>query len=76
MPISWATRDDIYVTATRTRVIHDTLTHVLRLSVPAVTRFIGGAFARQPFDWVGVIRWPRGDDDLARIGEKLVARAR
>lgn len=38
-------------------------------------RFLG-AFARQPFYRVGVVCWPRGDDDLARIREKFVAKAR
>lgn len=32
-------------------------------------------FTRQPFNRVGVVYWPRGDDDLARIREMFVAKA-
>jgi len=43
--------------------------------LPLLLGFLG-AFSRQPPDRVGIVSWPRGDDDLTRIREGLLAKPR
>ena len=49
--------------------------HVGYNAVPPPLLGFLGVFPRQPFDWVGVVYWPRGDDDLTRIREGFVKKS-
>jgi len=42
--------------------------------LPPLLGFLG-VFPRQPFDRVGVVCWPGGDDDLTGIRQGFVARS-
>ena len=42
--------------------------------LPPLLGFLG-VFPRQPPDRVGVVCWPRGDDDLTRVREDFVVKS-